>query len=316
MEEPDPEPDPGPDPDPDPDPGPGPDPEPDPGPAPPVDSAGEAFTYDPPGDLTELNTATGETQENFSGVGFQGTAAFDRNYVFAPDLIWPLAERGFPNSQVYRPGGLFGAGGQCDESNYSYPWQDNFCETRGRDNAFCESGLGHQGQDIRPATCPRATGNAHMAVAVADGYISNIGSISVWLRDTESGRTYWYMHLKHWDSCGDPATLTREQCTSGGIGAICSGNALEVEVGDEVSAGDPIGEVSDWFGIGWDSARNQCVWRATTDHLHFEIHDTVSPDGVSVTSTRVPPYSSLVFAYLRRLGAEDALYPEWEEAEY
>ena len=32
----------------------------------------------------------------------------------------------YPNSQVYRPGGLYGGGGsQCDASNYDYPWQDN-----------------------------------------------------------------------------------------------------------------------------------------------------------------------------------------------
>ncbi|MGX6648754.1 M23 family metallopeptidase [Maricaulaceae bacterium MS644] len=281
-----------------------------------VDETGSPFSYDPPGELTEYDFRDGAEEEGFSGTGFQGTANFDRNYVFAPDMDWPLDERGFPNSQVYRPGGYQSAGGQCDASNYDYPWQDNFCETRGHGNAFCQGGQGHQGQDIRPASCPPVTGGAHMAVAAADGYISNIGSISVWLRDEESGRTYWYMHLNHWDSCGDPATLSQAQCNSSGIASICSGNALEVEVGDAVSAGDPIGEVSNWFGIGWDADRNRCVWRATTEHLHFEIHDTVSPDGDTAASMRVPPYSSLVTAYLDRLSADPALYPEWEEAEY
>lgn len=309
-----PDPDPGPDPEPEPDP----DPEPEPEPEPPVatDETGSVFAYDPPGELTEYNYQDEAEKEAFSGVGFQGSTSFDRNYVFAPDMGWPLEERGFPNSQVYRPGGYRAVGGQCDASNYDYPWQDNFCETRGHGNAFCEGGRGHQGQDIRPASCTPVTGGAHRAVAVADGYISHIGSISVWLRDETSGRTYWYMHLDHWDSCGDPATLTRSQCNSGGIASLCSGNALDVEVGDEVSKGDPIGVVSDWFGIGWNAGAGRCEWRATTDHLHFEIHDTVSPDGDSAAAMRVPPYSSLVMAYLRRLSADPALYPEWEEAEY
>ena len=37
--------------------------------------------------------------------------------------------------------------------NYSYPWQDNFCETRDFQAGQCPGGFGHQGQDIRPATC-------------------------------------------------------------------------------------------------------------------------------------------------------------------
>ncbi|MEQ8404009.1 MAG: M23 family metallopeptidase [Oceanicaulis sp.] len=288
-------------------------------PAPPPvaeDEAGAEFAYDPPGELTELDFRTGVETPGFSGAGFDGSANFDRTYVFAPDIVWPLAERGFPNSQVYRPGGYQSAGGQCDVSNYAYPWQDNFCETRGHSNAFCQSGTGHQGQDIRPASCTPVTGGEHRAVAVADGYISNIGSISVWLRDTQSGRTYWYMHLDHWESCGDPATLSQAQCNSGGLTSICSGNGLDVEVGDEVSKGDPIGVVSDWFGIGWDAGAGRCAWRPTTDHLHFEIHDTVSPDGLTAASMRVPPYTSLVTAYLDRLSADPALYPEWEEADY
>lgn len=313
-ETPDPEVDPDPEEVPDPDPDSDPDPDPEPPAA--VDEAGSEFSYDPPGELTEYDYRDDTEEEGFSGTGFEGTESFDRNYVFAPGMDWPLDERGFPNSQVYRPGGYQSAGGQCDAANYDYPWQDNFCETRGHGNAFCESGRGHQGQDIRPASCPPVTGGSHIAVAAADGYISNIGSISVWLRDEESGRTYWYMHLNQWDSCGDPATLSQAQCNSGGIASICSGNALDVEVGDEVSAGDPIGEVSNWFGIGWDAGRNRCVWRATTEHLHFEIHDTVSPDGDTAASMRVPPYSSLVMAYLDRLSADPALDPEWEEAEY
>jgi hypothetical protein len=37
--------------------------------------------------------------------------------------------------------------------NYSYPWRDNFCEMRHFQVGQCPAGLGHQGQDIRPAFC-------------------------------------------------------------------------------------------------------------------------------------------------------------------
>lgn len=236
----------------------------------PVDEAGSVFRYDPPGVLTEYDYQSETAVPGFSGVGFKGTDAFDRNYVFAPGLTWPLAERGFPNSQVYRPGGWRARGGQCDASNYDYPWQDNFCETRGRGNALCESGRGHQGQDIRPASCPPSTGAAHTAVAAVDGYIAEIASMTVKLRDAETGRIYWYMHLQHWDRCEDPGTLSRADCDAGRIGTLCSGHALSVDVGDEVSAGDPIGVVSNWFGIGWSEPLDRCVWTPTTHHRRKE----------------------------------------------
>lgn len=306
--DPGPEPDPEPDPDPDPDP----DPEPDPEPEPVVDSAGAMFAFDAPGALTEFDFRDGESTPGFSGEGWAGSPAYPDTYVFAPGIGWPLAGDGFANSQVYRPGGMLG-GDECDSLNYSYPWQDNFCETRSRTNGFCTSDRGHQGQDIRPASCPRQSGGGDMAVAVADGYISHIGSISVKLRD-EAGRTYWYLHLKHWESCDLSLLSTPEQCNSSQLASVCTASALAVEQGDEMQAGDPIGEVSDWFGVEWRGGA--CREALTTDHLHFEIWDTISPDGAPTSSAvRVPPYSSLVLAYLRRLGAEPAQTPAWDSAD-
>ena len=55
-----------------------------------------------------------------------------------------------------------------DESareNYSYPWQDNFCEARDFEVGQCANGYGHQGQDIRPATCKK---NIHWVVAAEE----------------------------------------------------------------------------------------------------------------------------------------------------
>lgn len=97
------------------------------------------------------------------------------------------------NSQVYRKGGNHGPkGGQCDAENYSYPWRDNFCETRGWDMAVCPATKGHQGQDIRPATCKP---DMHWAVAVEDGIIADIGAYSVTLQSPK-GTLYRYLHLQ------------------------------------------------------------------------------------------------------------------------
>ena len=92
-----------------------------------------------------------------------GTGRVDYKVWFAgmrhPIELWPS----YANSQVYRPGGMYGGGGgECDSSNYSYPWRDNFCETRGYRTPLCPSGYGHQGQDIRPRAC---RDNTYWAVA-------------------------------------------------------------------------------------------------------------------------------------------------------
>jgi len=161
------------------------------------------FVYDDPGQLVP-------------GSG-QGRAD---NKVYLPGMRFPF-ESGpaYANSQVYRAGGIQGGGGgQCDSSNYSYPWQDNFCESRRWSMPFCPSGQGHQGQDIRPATCQK---NVHWAVAAERGTIINIGSYSVSLRG-ESGVRHRYLHLNHAN--------------------------LAVKVGDVVSRGQRIGLVSNNFG--------------------------------------------------------------------
>jgi murein DD-endopeptidase MepM/ murein hydrolase activator NlpD len=125
----------------------------------------------------------------------------------------------FANSQVWGVGGSSGpAGGQCDDRNYSYPWHDNFCETRDRDTLLCPTGKGHQGQDIRPATCEKSK---HWAVAAEAGQITAIGSYSVTLT-AQSGRQYRYLHLDM--------------------------KQLAVTDGQQVARGDHIGLVSNDFG--------------------------------------------------------------------
>jgi murein DD-endopeptidase MepM/ murein hydrolase activator NlpD len=155
----------------------------------------------------------GELEPN-SGTGRHDTT------IYFPSMRFPL-EQGpaFLNSQVYRPGGEHGsAGGQCDSVNYSYPWRDNFCESRNWPVAFCPTGKGHQGQDIRPSACRKDT---YWAVAAEDGVIAQVGTFSISLQAT-NGIIFRYLHLKM--------------------------DELAVQELDEVKKGDRLGKVSNWFG--------------------------------------------------------------------
>ncbi len=138
--------------------------------------------------------------------------------VYALGMRYPI-ENGpsYANSQVYRPGGSQGGGGsQCDAVNYDYPWRDNYCEIRSWDMPLCPAGTGHQGQDIRAATCEKLV---HANVATADGTITHIGSYSVYLTDA-AGTRYDFLH----------------------------GDDNMVSEGQNVSRGDPINLVSNNFG--------------------------------------------------------------------
>jgi murein DD-endopeptidase MepM/ murein hydrolase activator NlpD len=185
-----------------------------------------------------------------------GTGLHDET-VHYPGMRFPIENApAFANSQVYRPGGQQGgSGGQCANVNYDYPWRDNFCEKRDRATPLCPTGKGHQGQDIRPSSCKA---DLHWAVAVADGIISHIGSYSFTLQ-TPAGVLYNYLHV-------NLSTLT-------------------VAKGDNVSRGQKLAKVSNWFG-----------GESTTIHLHFEIKDTVTAGGTKKI-LHIPPYASLVASY-------------------
>ena len=167
----------------------------------PSTAAAQTFSYHDPGDLI-----------SDSGQGNTDTT------IFAPGMRFPIeAAPAYANSQVYNPGGYLGpGGGQCDEFNYSSPRRDNFCEIPQGYMPLCPSGEGHQGQDIRPATCDD---NAHWAVAATDGTITNVGSYSVYLTDADGVR-YDYLHM---------------------------GN-VQVSVGETVTRGQRLGYVSNEFG--------------------------------------------------------------------
>ena len=160
--------------------------------------AAEEPHFLPPGDLIE-NTGSGVSDPT----------------VFFPGLRFPL-ESGpaYANSHAYSPGGFKGGGGdECDAVNYSYPWRDNFCEFRRSDIPACASG-GHQGQDIRPATCEAGK---HWAVATEDAVVAHVGRFAVTLQSA-SGTLYRYVHLDM--------------------------DSLQVAPMDRVKSGDRIGTVS------------------------------------------------------------------------
>ena len=162
---------------------------------------GGAFAFDPPGQL----------------VAGSGAGRVDSN-VYAPTILFPI-EQGlaFANSQVWGRGGNSGGGGtQCDAQNFSYPWHDNYCETRSYNMPLCPAGVGHQGQDVRASDC---TPDVHWVVAVVDGTITSIGSYTVYLTAAD-GTRFDYLHMA----------------------------SVQVVVGQKVKRGDHVGKVSNQFG--------------------------------------------------------------------
>lgn len=213
-----------------------------------------------------------------------GDGTADRT-IYAPDMTFPVRDLPtFINSQVYRPGGSQVGGDQCSQVNFDYPWLDNFCEIRSSDRTTlnCPQTRVHQGQDLRAgdvAMClemrntPPSQRTQIPVVAVEDGVISYIGKFTVNLR--AGNRIYRYMHLNM--------------------------QALEVERGQPIEAGQLMGYLSNDFGGA-----------PTTFHLHFEIKQNI--DGVGWTW--VNPYMSLVRAYERDRGfraVEQPIDPPVEE---
>lgn len=165
-----------------------------------------------------------------------------------------------------------------DESareNYSYPWQDNFCETRSFGVGQCASGFGHQGQDIRPSSCPmrndgadRCEANRFAIVAVRDGVIVRgpAQQAAFLLIDTMTDHIrVRYMHM-------NPAHMDADGLLNG----------------RRVSEGEKIGVVSNY----------QDYPGGTSTHLHFDLQ-VFTRDGW----LWVNPYVTLISAYERLLGA-------------
>ena len=156
-------------------------------------------------------------------------------------------------------------------SNTSYPWQDNFCESRSFGVGQCPAGFGHQGQDIRPAPCPpgnesseRCDPKQQAVVAVRDGVLirspkQQAATLQVNTR-TEHVR-FRYMHM-------NPSDLDADGILSG----------------RRVREAEKIGVVSNYLDFP----------NGTSRHLHFDVQ-VFTRDGW----LWVNPYTTLASAYER-----------------
>ncbi|MGV6802558.1 MAG: M23 family metallopeptidase [bacterium] len=241
---------------------------------PPTDPT-EGFTYGTPGALL-ANTARGATS-----IGDTDAT------VYAPGMRFPI-ETGpaYANSQVWGYGGggsdVFGAiyppakgGSESDPRNFAYPWVDNFCETRSWTNGRCPAdGKGHQGQDIRPATCENGK---YYAVATENGHIGMVGTVSMELV-SDTGKVYRYLHLNR---------------------------PLEPGIfeGASVTRGQRLGTISDVSGTNGDGTLN----RSTTLHLHFEIWEGNADGSRNLGVGPLPPYTSLVESYIDLITANPGM---------
>jgi murein DD-endopeptidase MepM/ murein hydrolase activator NlpD len=243
------------------------------------------FTYYAPGDI-------------LPGTGSRGKSGRADSTVYAK-IRFPMAQApAYANSQSFMNWGncdltgRVGLGGsdknaayRCrvndktlltDESkNYAYPWRDNFCEHRDYYVGQCPSGLGHQGQDIRPGFCLEHVEGAGRCdpyqedvVAVADGVVMRSpGDRSLYLVVDKPGEhiRFRYLHM-------NPQML----------------DAAGMVSGREVAEGEVLGAVGNY---GREPG-------GTTYHLHFDAQVPTRDGWVFVN-----PYMTLVAAYERLIGA-------------
>ncbi len=191
----------------------------------PTNAAADDSFYEPPGALVP-KSGTGRVDEK----------------VYEPGMRFPLeAGPAYPNSQVYGVGGYKGPpGSQCDAKNYDYPWHDNYCETRSWDMPLCPAGQGHQGQDIRAATCEKGV---HWTVAAGAGTVTNIpenaDEYATYIAGA-NGTRYDYLH----------------------------GTGTQLGLGQKVARGDKVDRVSNEFGN-----------TSTSIHTHFNLKQDVGGYG-------------------------------------
>jgi murein DD-endopeptidase MepM/ murein hydrolase activator NlpD len=241
------------------------------------------FSYRSPGDI-------------IPGTGFKRKGGV-ADYTVYSKIRFPIAEApAFANSQSFMNWGNCEATGRSwagrlggaaayrcrlsgqtlvsDESaadNYSYPWRDNFCEHRNYYVGQCPAGLGHQGQDIRPATCKQRIQGAnrcepylHDVVAARDGAVLRAPkqeALYLVVNAPNERIRFRYLHMQ-------PKQFDAEGLVSGRL----------------VHEGEVIGKVGNFFKRE----------RATTYHLHFDVQVPTRYGWVFVN-----PYMTLVASYER-----------------
>ncbi len=249
------------------------------------------FTYRPPGEI-------------IANSGYRGQSGHADFNVYA-QIRFPIEKApAFANSQsflnwgdCYRTGRVSWSAAKGDQyhckrndkplvfdesakENYSYPWQDNFCETRDFEVGQCANGIGHQGQDIRPSSCflrndgaDRCMPDIFPVVAVRDGVLIRTPTqqaVHLLVNTRNEHVRFRYMHM-------NPAHL----------------NADGITHGRRVREGERIGMVSNFQDrIG-----------GTTSHLHFDVQ-VFTRDGW----LWVNPYITLISSYERLIGGRGREY--------
>jgi hypothetical protein len=209
------------------------------------------FTYYPPGEL-------GRPGSKIRG---------DADYTVYSKIRFPMLDApAFANTQFARR--------ESAPQNYLYPWRDNFCEPRAFFVGQCGKGLGHQGQDLRPAYCRQRTPgarcepNSHEVVAVRDGAVMRApGQQALYVVVNGPGERvrFRYLHMS-------PKQFDADGWVSGRL----------------VKEGEVIGKVGNyWYREN-----------ATTYHLHFDLQVPTRYGWVFVN-----PYMTLVAGYERLIRA-------------
>jgi len=179
----------------------------------------------------------------------------------------------------------FGKRDKSDLPSGGYPWRDNFCESRSFSVGQCPGGFGHQGQDIRPATCPASNeGGDHCdpkqqaVVAVRDGVVIRSlkqQAVTLQINTRNEHIRFRYMHMS-------PSRM----------------DADGVLNGRRVEEGEKIGVVSNYLDHP----------NGTTRHLHFDVQ-VFTRDGwiwVNPYVTLISAYERLIRSRGREIGPEIA----------
>jgi hypothetical protein len=214
------------------------------------------------------------------GSGFRGEGGRADHTVYS-QIRFPLAQApAYANSQMF-PRRKRRNPVDADASAESlHVWRDNFCERRGFPVAQCPAGIGHQGQDIRPAACNPPPGAERCerhddVVAVRGGVI---------LRSPRQEAAYLFVnsaieHVRFRYLHMNPRKMNADNLLSG----------------RRVHEGEVIGQVSNF------SKKEN----GTSHHLHFDIQVPTKNGWVFVN-----PYVTLVAAYERLIGARGTLLGE------
>ncbi len=176
----------------------------------------------------------------------------------------PCPESGFERNRV-----------ESAAENYAYPWRDNFCERRDFEVGTCPAGMGHQGQDLRPATCVKKFSGPggclplqHAVVAARDGLLMRSPkqqSVLLLVNERNEHIRFRYVHMS-------PLQM----------------NANGALNGRRVAEGEEFGHVANY----------QDYPGGTTTHLHFDTQVFTRDGWIWVN-----PYVTLISAYERLIGA-------------